>query len=191
MFTKKEIRDLLISIIILAIIFSSFNLELLPVTIFIVIIVFASHELSHKFVAQHFGCAAEYKIWPRGLLLGIITGFISIFLPGSIIFAAPGAVIVSPFVRKRFAFRVVHLTRREYGLISLAGPLINIILAIPLLLVSLIYPLNLFSLTAKISFFLAFFNLLPIPPMDGSKILSWNLKIWSVMIAIALIGLFL
>ncbi len=186
MFTKNEIRDLIISVFALALIFSSFNLELILVTLFVVIIVFLSHEMSHKFVAQHYGCDAVYKMWPLGLFLGIITSLI----PGGFVIAAPGAVYISPY-KKKFAFRVARLTRKQYAIISLSGPLINIILAISLLLLNFFYPLALFSLTARVSFFLAFFNLLPIPPMDGSKIMTWNLKIWLLVTAIAFVGLFI
>ena len=186
MFTKTEIRDLIISVIALALIFSSFRVELILITLFVVIVVFLSHELSHKFLAQYYGCDAEYKMWPLGLFLGLITALI----PGGFVIAAPGAVYISPY-KKKFAFRVARLTRKQYALVSLAGPLINIILAIFLLLLNFFYPLELFTLTASVSFFLAFFNLLPIPPMDGSKIMSWNLKIWLLVTAIAFVGLFI
>ncbi|NIO44415.1 MAG: site-2 protease family protein [Candidatus Aenigmarchaeota archaeon] len=186
MFTKNEIRDLIISVFALAFIFSSFDYLLIPITLFVIIVVFLSHELSHKFLAQHYGFDAEYKMWSLGLLLGLVTALI----PGAIVFAAPGAVRISPF-KKGFAFRVAHLTRKKYALISLAGPLINIILAISLLLLNFFFPFQLFTLTASISFLLAFFNLLPIPPMDGSKIMAWNLKIWLLVTVVAFIGLFI
>jgi Zn-dependent protease len=186
MFTRNEIRDLIISVLVLALVFSSFKIENLIETIFIVLVVFLSHEiLGHKFVAQHYGCDAEYKMWPLGLFLGLITGLI-----GGFVIAAPGAVYISPY-KKDFAFRVSHITKKQYAIISLAGPLINITLAISLVLINLAYPLSLLIATASISFFLAFFNLLPIPPMDGSKIMSWNFKIWLLITGIAFIGLFI
>jgi len=186
MFTKNEVRDLTISIVVLALIFSSFRIDILPMTLFIVIFVFAFHEIvGHKFVAQHYGCSAEYKIWPMGLILGLITAF----LPG-MKFAAPGAVYISPIVRKKFAFSVAHLTKREYGIISLAGPLVNIVIGISFLLVSLFFPLEIFILTSKFSFFLALFNLIPFPPLDGFKVLIWDKKFWLIAVIVSLVGLF-
>jgi Zn-dependent protease len=183
-FTKIEVRDLAISVLALALIFSSFNVFALPLTLFMVVIAFASHEiLGHKLVAQHYGCDAEYKMWPMGLVLGLVTSLLGFTI------AAPGAVYVSPY-KKGFAFKVASLSRREYAIISLAGPLVNIILASALVVASLLYSFDLFIMTARISFFLAFFNLLPIPPMDGSKIMGWNLYIWGVLIAVSVAGAF-
>jgi Zn-dependent protease len=189
MFSKTEVRDLIISIVVLAFVFSSFNIEELPLMFIVVIAVFISHELAHKFIAQRYGCFAEYKIWRDGLLLGVLTGFISYFLHGGIIFAAPGAVYIIPYVKKRFAFNVSRLTKKEYGLISLAGPLMNILIGIILLILSFVYPLDLLLTISYYSLLLALFNLLPIFPLDGSKIIAWNMKIWLIALSIPLLGL--
>jgi len=52
-----------------------------------------------------------------------------------------------------------------------------------------VYPITFLSDLSQISFFLAFFNLLPIHPLDGSKIIIWNMKIWLIVLAVSLIGL--
>jgi Zn-dependent protease len=184
-FTKREIRDLLISVLILTLIFSFFRVEAFLEALFIVLVVFIPHEIfGHKLVAQRYGCSAEYRMWLEGLFLGLITALI----PFGIVFIAPGAVYISPFVRKKFAFRIAYLSRKEYGIISLAGPLINIVLGTLLFFSSLFYPLEILILASRFSFFLAFFNLIPFPPLDGMKILLWNRKIWLVMIAITFLG---
>ena len=185
MFSRNEIRDLLISVFVLAIIFSSFNLELLPVTIFIVVLVFFSHEMSHKFLAQHYGLSAEYRMWTWGIVLGLLISL----LPGGFVFVAPGAVYISH--KREFAFQVTRVTRNQYGWINFIGPMINIVVGVAMIALNYFIPLALFTLTARISLFLALFNLLPIPPMDGSKILVWNKKLWVLAFAISLIGLFL
>ena len=65
--------------------------------------------------------------------------------------------------------------RRDAALISLAGPAVNLILATGLALVLKFSPSSLFSLflypVILININLAIFNLLPVPPLDGAKIL--------------------
>lgn len=77
--------------------------------------------------------------------------------------------------------------RRDAALISLAGPASNLILAIILaLVIKIIHPqlfiTQLLIPIITINVGLAIFNLLPIPPLDGSKILvgflpkKWGIK---------------
>lgn len=182
-FSKKEIRDLSISVIALSLIFASYDISAIPITILIVLTVFISHEMSHKFLAQRYGCFAEYRMWPLGLLLGLVTALI----PGGIVFAAPGAVVIFPY-SKKFAFKIIRITRKEYGKISVAGPLINVIIGLASLFISFVYSNSIFLLISRISFFLSLFNLIPIGPLDGMKILSWNRKIWIILFALSIIG---
>lgn len=186
MFTRIEIRDLAVSVLALALIFSRYNFSLLPAYIFVVIIAFFSHEMSHKFAAMHFGCDAEYRLWKYGIIAGLFMAA----LPIGIVIAAPGAVYVSPY-KKGFAFKVATLTRKNDAIISMAGPMANISLAAVLMALSVLYPIDLLAMTAKISFFLAAFNLIPFPPFDGLKIMSWNRSVWIAMVAASVVGILL
>jgi Zn-dependent protease len=141
---------------------------------------FVLHELSHKFIAQRYGYWAEFRMWPLGLVLALITGLIGI------IFAAPGATYISG----------TNITRDENGKISLAGPLTNVGVAVIFL------PVWLFSNTVftfflgfegmYINIFLALFNLLPIMPLDGAKVFGWSRTRWAaVFIPLAAVFIFL
>lgn len=69
--------------------------------------------------------------------------------------------------------------RRDDTLVALAGPAINVLLAFALLAIVKLCALGgvkgfagVGELMAQLSLFLCFFNLLPIPPLDGSHVLK-------------------
>ena len=138
---------------------------------------FLLHELMHKVVAQRYGAWAEFRSNRSGLIFAIITGLIGI------VFAAPGAVYIAG-----------PLTKEQNGRVSLAGPLTNFVLGLAFfggyVGASLTlggdvgdYAIAILYFTAYINIFLGGFNMVPIPPLDGSKVLAWNPAIWVLVIA--------
>ncbi len=190
-FGKIEIRDLLISILVLTLAFmlmfrntdfvtaffkdrmgSLWPIGLFILMVAIVIMSFVFHELGHKFTAQKFGLWSEYRMFPIGLLVALIMA------PMGFLFAAPGVTYISGYVNDE-----------QDGKISLAGPLVNIILSVIGLAGCFAFDGNpiiiLFYLMFILNASLAVFNLLPIGILDGSKILRWDSTIWLVCIVIA------
>lgn len=186
LFTREEIRDLLIAVLAITLVFSFKPIPnpgidpRFPYFAIIVIIAFVFHELAHKFVAQKFGCAAFFKLWPYGIIFGLL-----LMLLGPK-FVAPGAVMIYPFTFGRWGYRVIRLTTYENGLIALAGPAVNLFFA----LIFSLFQGWFFNLLVYINAWLAFINLLPIPPLDGSKVIAWKIWIWVFMIAISFILVF-
>lgn len=153
--------------------------------VFLVVLVFSAilHEIAHGFVAERLGD-------PTARLMGRLTlnpkshidPFMSILLPlllilsqSPIIFGAAKPVPVDPF-----NFRE---PKKDMAIVSLAGPgtnvLIAIVAAIVFKLLTFAPPNMIFDLIAflaqvfvYVNLLLAIFNLLPIPPLDGSKIFA-------------------
>lgn len=178
-FTASEVKDLVISAVVLAFLFAwpfvgcNWNIMcvgfLFAVLLLVVSTAFLFHEICHKLVAQHFGCPAGYVMWPQGLILAAI-----LKLTIGVLFAAPGAVMFYPFSRRGL------IGRRETALISLAGPMANVLMA---LTYRFLFPASsIGSFGASINLFLAFFNLIPFPPLDGEKVFTWNIFYWFIAI---------
>ncbi|MBS1266956.1 MAG: hypothetical protein MAG795_00926 [Candidatus Woesearchaeota archaeon] len=170
-FSKKEIIDLLKSWFLVSIAFIiylrlGFNLSALLFSTLTIGLGFIIHELAHKFVAQKYGCYAEFRSNDKMLLLGIVSSFFSF------LFLAPGAVGI---------YGKVNPNQR--GKISAAGPATNLILALIFLILVLIgIQPQITSLGLLINSWLGIFNLIPIPGFDGQKILAWNKLVYTGMI---------
>ena len=140
------------------------------ISLFTVGIGFLLHELGHKVVAQRYGARAEFRAFNGMLLLAIGMSFFGFLL------AAPGAV----FIQGR-------LSRNQHGKIALAGPLVNLILALGFLVFLIFIPGNLLlKFGFSINAWLAIFNMLPFMPFDGVKILHWNKLIYFFVVLLSL-----
>jgi|SRR3989344_266394 len=120
------------------------------------------HELGHKFVGLAFGYESMFHIWAPGLLLGIFLRVIG----SPFLILAPGYVSVNPSLPI------------ELSVIAFAGPFINLALfSISVIVLRFKRRLRrkeflFWHLTKMINLWLFIFNMIPIPPLDGSKVLS-------------------
>ncbi|MBN3037669.1 MAG: site-2 protease family protein [Candidatus Diapherotrites archaeon] len=146
-----------------------------PIVLLTLGVGFVAHELSHRAVAKRFGCFAFYRAWVPGLMLAL---GLAVMTGGRFLFAAPGAVHIGGR----------HLTPRQSAMVSLAGPGMNLLVGLVFLMLttsSTFLVRQVASVGAYINFFLAFFNLIPFPPLDGSKIINWNVGVWGAAIGVA------
>jgi Zn-dependent protease len=126
---------------------------------------FVLHEMAHRIAAHKFKKHAEFRADNNMLIVSIIMG---LFLP--IIFAAPGAVVISGYI-----------TKRESGIISAWGPLTNMFLA--LIFIPLIFVIPSIAYYGfMINALLFLFNLLPFGDFDGAKILAWSKPVYFSMV---------
>jgi len=184
----REVFELVISWLVISFCFSVYGVRYgmdFFATIFLASLLtaglgFVLHELMHRFTARRFGCLAEYRMWLWGLILALIVALAS---EGRIIFAAPGAVYITPLALSSYI--PARQVERAYGLISLSGPMANIILAALFYMLLNIRIDWFFYMATRIGFtvnlWLAAFNLIPVLPLDGFKVFRWSPLIWGTV----------
>ncbi len=140
------------------------------------------HEYAHGWVADKLGDTTPRD---QGRLtlnpLSHLNVLTTIVVPLLIIFSSRG--LIPPLARaKPIRINPYHFKnpRQDLMLVSAAGPLSNIGLALVfLLLAKTALPVvsGIFTLAAFLNFILAVFNFIPIPPLDGSRIVAGLLPI--------------
>ncbi len=143
---------------------------------FIIVILSAIiHEYSHGWVAEQLGdptarLAGRLTLNPIAHIdpIGtILVPLILVMLPGGFIFGWAKPVPFNP----------LNLRDKRWGpaLVALAGPASNLLIALSLaIVIRLLGPgsfASFLALIVYINILLAVFNLVPIPPLDGSKVL--------------------
>ena len=142
----------------------------------VLLLCFPIHECAHAWMADKLGD-------PTGRNRGRITlnplkhldlwGTVTIFLFG-FGYAKPVPVTISNFRHRK----------RDFALTAIAGPVSNLLMAVLLLVLMKFLPgitgggqmgnivMNILIYAAYINISLAVFNLIPIPPLDGSRVLT-------------------
>jgi Zn-dependent protease len=182
----REVKDFLIAIFVLfsgyvisIYVDARFPISSLPlvllVSFFSIVLAFSAHEGAHRFMAIRLGAIAFFKKWNLGLLLIIVSSLV-----GSL-FATAGAVQFTGITDES-----------KIGKSALAGPATNLIIGTSVYGIYLLGGFSSISLVGfllinifRINLWLGLFNMIPIPPIDGSKVFRWDLKIFVIVIVIA------
>ena len=143
---------------------------------------FILHEMAHKFTALKYGFWAEFRKDNTMLVVAVALAALV-----GVVFAAPGATVI-------YDVNGRGISREQNGKISVAGPMVNLLLCIPftVLLIlggSISMTNNLLTMTGMIGLqvnaMIAAFNMLPISVLDGRKVLAWNAVVFVIMILAA------
>lgn len=145
----------------------------------IIVLIFSAilHEIAHGYVADRLGdptarLAGRLTLNPLPHIDPIMSIAIPalLILSGSpIVFGAAKPVPVNPLMLKE--------GRKDLALVALAGPLTNLFLALLGAAILKVYSgdptiVTLLTLVVFYNLALGFLNLIPIPPLDGSKFFS-------------------
>ncbi|MBC8078131.1 MAG: peptidase M50 [Chloroflexales bacterium] len=142
---------------------------------------FVVHELAHRVLARRYGAEAHFVANNAWLLISIVLAFTGFFI------AAPGAV-----------WHRGYLTKQQGGLIALAGPASNFVLAVLfLLLLFTAAPLGLPGWAFQLAYlgyyinsWLGLFNLIPFGPFDGAKVLEWSQPVFAGAVVVGVLLVF-
>ncbi len=204
-FSRTELNGFLLTVIVFAFIYSfnkwgvaefSAGIGLKNFFIGILLCGFSLfiHHAGQRLMALKLGMKAEQKIWWPGLILGLVLAFLS---KGRIEMYAASAVFITLLPKHRLGGYRYRESVSTLAKTALAGPVLNIILATTAVLLNwfgvlpqtISQPIFLFNL------YFAAWNLLPIPPLDGSRIIYYSRLVYVFLVSsliayIVLISLF-
>ncbi len=187
--SRTELQHLTIALFVLTLAFTiAFTGEIMGPGFFFFFMVsllsvgtaFLFHELAHRTVARRYGCWAEFRMWPMGLMMALL---FSLF---GFVFAAPGAVMISGYIDEERNGRISAagpFTNWFVGTLFLGGSYVLLMAQNPLWFIP--------AFVAFINLFIGGFNLLPIGPLDGAKIFRWSAPNYILLVTSILGTLFL
>ena len=152
-------------------------LVMMPLMAIAVAPAFILHEIGHKIIARKNGCWAEFRADPSGLRFGVILALLL-----GVVFMSPGAVMVAG-----------NVDRRQNGHIAVAGPVVNLILAVIGVMVgaALLGIIGEYGILVHIvrswvwaNVIIGLFNMLPFGPLDGVKVREWSEPVFYTLILI-------
>jgi len=177
-FTHHELRGLIIAILAIAFIISfkewgttRFDLTTGLFNLFNAVLIVALSILIHDFGQRIWGLAIgyriEFKMWTFGLVVALIIAFIS---NGSLWLIVPSGFMLHHIAGHRLGWFRYDINYFGQAMVALAGPLFTLMLIILLKVLYPFFPNPLIQKAIIFNVVYAITSLLPIPPLDGSKI---------------------
>jgi len=153
----------------------------------LVVVSITTHEASHGFVADRLGDPTARRLGRLTLNpIPHIDLFFTILLPLFLILSGTGIIFGGAKPVPVDVSRLRH-PRRDWALVGAAGPLSNLLIAVLLaaVLSLLVHAAGLRTTSSAtevlaagifVNVLLAVFNLIPIPPLDGSRVVQYALQ---------------
>ena len=177
-FTHYELRGLIIAILAVAFIISfkdwgaaTFDLNVGLYNLFNSILIVALSVLVHDAGQRLWGLAigyrVEFRMWTFGLIIALVVAFIS---NGSLWLIVPSGFLLHHLAGHRLGWFRYGINYFGQAMVALAGPFFTLMLVIFLKVMSAFFPSALLHKAIVFNAVYAITSLLPIPPLDGSKI---------------------
>lgn len=177
-FTKHELRGIVISILVVAFIISfkdwgreTFDLGEGLFNLFNAILIVALsilvHDMGQRLWSLAIGYRLEFRMWTFGLIFALAIAFIS---NGSLWLIVPGGFLLHHLAGPRLGWFRYGINYFGQAMIALAGPLFSLMLIILLKILWALFPSPLLQKAIIFNVIYIITSLLPIPPLDGSKV---------------------
>ena len=177
-FTRSEIIGLAISIIVIAFIISfknwgttAFNAASGLFNFFNAILIVALsvlvHDTGQRLWALSIGYRIEFKLWSFGVMIALVLAFVS---NGSLWFVVPGGFLIHHLAGHRLGWFRYGINYFGQAMVALAGPLFSLTLLIFLKILNSFAPNPLIQKAIIFNAVYIITSMIPIPPLDGSKI---------------------
>ena len=199
----RERRDFAILCVVFALILSfdqwgadSFDvwsgLKNLVIALVIVAASLLAHDAGHRLFAKKYRYHSSFQLWIPGL---VACAAIAVFTNGSMKLFLGGSVVFTHSVLARLSKTQYKESLREFAMIAFAGPMAGLLFAAAIQGLSKILPLNPGAVSRLVYFNIVYsvMCMIPIPPLDGSKILVFGRGLYvftgSAIVIYALLGL--
>jgi len=177
-FTHYELRGLIISILAVAFIISFKNWGTAAFdfgegifnflnAILIVALSILVHDAGQRLWALAAGYRVEFKLWTFGLILSLVVAFLS---NGNLWLIITSGFMLHHIATHRLGWFRYGINYFGQAMVALAGPLFTLMLLIFLKILSAFSPNPLLHKAIIFNAVYAITSMLPIPPLDGSKI---------------------
>jgi hypothetical protein len=190
-FTPSELRDSIISILVLSFIisftewgtdkfslvaglFNWFNAALIVALVFII------YNGAQRIAGWSVGYNAEYKMWLIGLLIGLIFAFVS---RGKIWVLLPGGILIHHLAGHRLGHFRYGLNYFQHGMVAVAGTITLITLAAIFKILNTVFYSSLLEKLILFCIIFAIYDILPIPPLAGSRLFFGSRMTYAFMLS--------
>ncbi len=195
-FSQDEIRDLVLASIIIgfiAHIFIPFRMGIWYLNWLMASIVacgsYAIHGLSQKIFAEKLKFKTEFKLNLMFAIGSLVISVLLWVLDIPLLILVVGGVSIKKLTSYEIGRTYQGTTKAEMGKIGFVGLATNIFLAV---LFKILEPLSpVFTAGVYLNLWLAMFNTLPLPQLDGLHVLAWSLIPWSILFSTELVLLLL
>ncbi|MBD3303522.1 hypothetical protein GF343_00085 [Candidatus Woesearchaeota archaeon] len=178
-FTKAELRDFLLVVLFFGLIFSfdkwggaEFNLieglkNLLIAFVLVAVSVFIHHAVQ-RLAAIYLGYRPDQRIWWLGIFIGLA---VLIFSNGRIMIFAGTYLMIHMLTKERLGKYRYGPSVKSFGYAAMLGPVANLLFAGILKAINMSVGSSTLDAFVGLNLLLALYNTLPVPPLDGSRLL--------------------